>query len=66
MSTTYTANLISHLTLSEPVAPIRSLEEFVASTDWTLALEFGVGAMGDWAVSLTTYLPCEIRNWTIH
>ena len=51
MTTTYTANLISYLTLSQPEAPLRSLQEFRSSPDWTLALEFGVGAMGDWAVS---------------
>ncbi|XP_043206607.1 glutamate receptor-like [Amphibalanus amphitrite] len=51
VSTTYTANLISHLTVGEPEMPITSLAEFRASSDWTLAVEFGVGAMGDWAKS---------------
>ena len=51
ISINYTANLISYLAISRPETPIKSLEEFSSREDWTLAVEEGVGDIGDWAVS---------------
>ena len=50
ISVNYTANVISHLTVSRPEIPITSLEEFASRQDWTFAMEYGLGALGDWAV----------------
>ncbi|XP_037089391.1 glutamate receptor ionotropic, kainate 5-like [Pollicipes pollicipes] len=47
----YTANMVSHLTVVQPAAPISSLAEFATNNDWTLAMEDGLGIIGSWARS---------------
>lgn len=48
--TNYTANLISFLTITTPSPPINSLQELVSSSDWSVAMEEGLGTLSDWAV----------------
>ena len=52
LSTNYTANLISYVTLSQPEAPIKSLAEFHSARDWTFASERGINLIDKWKVSL--------------
>ena len=47
----YTANMISHLTVSTDDRPIRSLQEFTEQKGWILATEPGIGQVHDWKVS---------------
>ncbi|XP_037079435.1 glutamate receptor ionotropic, delta-1-like [Pollicipes pollicipes] len=51
ISVGYTANLISHLVVVQPVAPIGTLAQFAAETEWTLAMQPSPGEIGDWAKS---------------
>ena len=50
----YTANMISHLTVSTDDRPIRSLKEF-SENGWVLATEPGTGKVNDWKVSSDIY-----------
>ena len=52
---TYTANLISHLTVTTVEKPISSLEEFSKQSDWSLAAELGLGVVNDWKTSSSVY-----------
>ena len=54
--TTYTTNLISHLTVDTVERPISSLEEFSKRSDWTLAVMPGHGVLNDWKVSSDQHL----------
>ena len=49
--TSYTANLISHLTTDSPERPITSLREFHEQSDWKLAVEPGTVIPILWAAS---------------
>ena len=51
----YTANMISHLTVPMDDRPIRSLQEFSEQTGWMLAAEQGVAKVHDWKVSNDIY-----------
>ena len=51
----YTANLISHLTVTEVDKPISSLQEFAEQTNWKFATERGIGNLNDWRVSADPY-----------
>ena len=55
MYANYTANLISHLTVTEVHKPISSLREFSEQSDWKFATEHGVGPLNDWRVSIDPY-----------
>ena len=47
----YTANLISHLTVITEELPINSLEEFLERPDWTLAVPIGASQLDEWRSS---------------
>ena len=51
----FTANLISHLTVTTVHKPINSLREFSEQADWKFAAEHGVGTLNDWRVSADQY-----------
>ena len=51
----YTANLISHLTVVTVDRPISSLKEFTEQSDWTFAIEPGHGHLNDWKVGRNVY-----------
>ena len=55
ISVTYTANLISHLTITTVEKPITSLQEFSERSDWKFAMERGIGILNDWRVSADPY-----------
>ncbi|XP_043234979.1 glutamate receptor ionotropic, delta-1-like [Amphibalanus amphitrite] len=52
---TYTANLISHLTVTTVGRPISSLREFIEQPGWTFAMEPGYGILNTWKTSSDPY-----------
>ena len=52
---TYTANLISHLTVTTVNRPISSLREFAEQPGWVLAMEPGYGIVNNWKTSSDAY-----------
>ena len=57
----YTANLISYVTVSQLAAPITSLAEFHAASDWTFASDRGIRILNDWRVSFAaTEMDCSV------
>ena len=54
-TTSYTANLISHLAVIETTPSISSLKEFSKQSDWKLAVSLGHSAINDWKVSNDLY-----------
>ncbi|XP_043202439.1 glutamate receptor 1-like [Amphibalanus amphitrite] len=52
---TYTANLISHLTVTTAERSITSLEQFSKQRGWVLAAEPGLGVLNDWKTSSSIY-----------
>ena len=47
----YTANLMSHLTVPATSRAIHSLHEFAEQSDWQLAMEPGMGVLNAWKIS---------------
>ena len=47
----YTANMISHLTVVTEQLPINSLEEFLERPDWELAVPVGTSQLSEWRLS---------------
>ena len=52
---TYTANLISHLTVTTVGKPISSLREFSEQSGWLFSIEPGMGVLNDWKESGDVY-----------
>ena len=55
ISVSYTANLISHLTVVTMEPPIGSLKEFVGKSDWQLAVSHTYSVINDWKSSKDAY-----------
>ena len=55
ISTSYTANLISYLTVVTVDRPISSLKEFSEQSDWRLAVDPGHIVVSNWRVSRDPY-----------
>ena len=55
ITTSYTANLISHLTVIDEASLITSLKEFSEQPDWKLAVTPGHASISDWKVSSNPY-----------
>ena len=55
ISVSYTANLISHLTVVTMDPPIGSLKEFVGKSDWQLAVSPTYSIVNDWKSSEDAY-----------
>ena len=58
ITTSYTANLISHLTVGDVTSPITSLKEFLKRMDgrgWKLSTTPGHASINDWKVSSDPY-----------
>ena len=51
----YTANLISHLTVTTVGRPISSLREFSEQDGWLFSIEPGMGVLNDWQASADAY-----------
>ena len=61
----YTANLISFLTVVKVHRPIHSLREFSEQPDWSLAIPAGYGVVNDWQLSPDVY-ERELYRRTAH
>ena len=55
LSTSYTANLVSHLTKVTTRPPISSLKDFSERPDWRFTIPLGHAALNDWKVSNNQY-----------
>ena len=55
ITTSYTANLISHLTVIDDASPITNLKEFSEQPGWKLAVTSGHASINDWKVSSNPY-----------
>ena len=55
LSTSYTANLVSHLTKVTTRPPISSLKDFSERPDWRFTIPLGHAALNDWKVSSDKY-----------
>ena len=51
----YTANLISHLTVDVAEPPIKSLKDFSEQSDWMFAMAPGHIRLNDWKISKNKY-----------
>ena len=55
LSTSYTANLVSHLTKVTTRPPVSSLKDFSERPDWRFTIPLGHAALNDWKVSSDKY-----------
>ena len=55
ITTSYTANLISHLTIIDVTSPITNLKEFSEKQGWKLSVSPGHSSISDWKVSSNPY-----------
>ena len=64
ITTSYTANLISHLTVIDVSSPITNLKEFSEKRGWKLSVSRGHASISDWKVSSNPY-ECELYRRTV-
>ena len=55
ITTSYTANMISHLTVTDVTSPITNLKDFLEQPEWMLAVTPGHASISDWKVSSNPY-----------
>ena len=55
ITTSYTANMISHLTVTSRLPPITNLKEFSEQPGWKLSVSPGHSSISDWKVSRDPY-----------